>query len=170
MTAKLAEATVDDATSIADLFSVSFVETFGHLYAAGDLAAFLASKAPTDFAAELTDPAFHFQLARSVEGTLLGFVKLGPPDFPIETPPDTIELRQLYVLESATGQGVGAKLMDWATSRARSLGARHLQLSVYIDNNRARRLYSKRGYTEIASYKFMVGNHADEDLIMRAAL
>jgi ribosomal protein S18 acetylase RimI-like enzyme len=166
----LREVTEADAPLIAALFRESFTETFGHLYAAEDLAAFLASKTPADFAREIADPAFHFQLAVSADGNPLGFVKLGPPDFPVETPPGTIELRQIYVIERATGQGIGAKLMDWATDRARLIGARHLQLSVFIDNARARRFYEKRGFSVIASYKFMVGNHADEDLIMRAPL
>jgi len=170
MTATLTDASMADAATIAALFRASFTETFGHLYAPENLAAFLATKTAADFALELADPAFHFQLARVADGTALGFVKLGPPDFPVETPPGTIELRQIYVLEAATGQGIGTMLMDWATAHARTLGASHLQLSVYIDNHRARRFYAKRGYIEIASYKFMVGNHADEDIIMRAAL
>ena len=158
-----------DAPLIATLFEQSFIEAFGHLYAPEDLAAFLATKTQADFAREIGDPTFHFQLA-SRDADPVGFVKLGPPDFPVETPPATIELRQLYVLDRATGQGFGARLMDWATAAARATGAEHLQLSVYIDNHRARCFYERRGFTAIASYKFMVGNHADEDLIMRLAL
>ncbi|WP_309611854.1 GNAT family N-acetyltransferase [Sphingomonas sp.] len=170
MTMILTDAALADAHEIADLFGVSFTETFGHLYAPSDLALFLAGKTAADFAHELADPSFHFQFARDSTGAAVGFVKLGPPDFPIASPPDTIELRQIYVLERTTGQGIGASLMDWATDRARGVGARHLQLSVYIDNHRARRFYEKRGYVRIASYRFMVGNHADEDIIMRVAL
>ena len=166
----LRDVTEADATLVADLFRDSFTETFGHLYAPEDLAVFLASKTPADFTLEIADPAFHFQVAGGAEGKPLGFVNLGPPNFPIETPPGTIELRQIYVLEHATGQGVGAALMDWAIDRAQVSGARHLQLSVYIDNARARRFYEKRGFAVIVSYTFMVGNHADEDIIMRAAL
>ena len=158
-----------DAPLIATLFEQSFVEAFSQLYAAEDLAAFLATKTRADFAREIADPTFHFQIARR-DADPVGFVKLGPPDFPVATPPATIELRQIYVLDRATGQGTGARLMDWATATARATGARHLQLSVYIDNHRARRFYERRGFTAIASYKFMVGNHADEDLIMRLAL
>ena len=170
MTVRFGSPTVADAQTIAELFRTSFIETFGHLYAAEDLASFLAGKSAADFAGELGDPAFHFQLAITDDATALGFVRLGPPDFPVEALPGTIQLHQIYVLEAATGQGVGARLMDWATERARNLGASHLQLSVYVDNHRARRFYAKRNYHEIASYKFMVGNHADEDIIMRRAL
>ncbi|MEO7787010.1 MAG: GNAT family N-acetyltransferase [Sphingomicrobium sp.] len=170
MTALLTEATSADAALVAALFRTSFTETFAHLYAPEDLAAFLATKTPADFARELADPAFHFQLARAADDTAIGFVKLGPPDFPVETPPDTIELRQIYVLEAAIGQGVGARLMDWAMTHARSIGARHMQLSVFIDNHRARRLYERNGFAAVGIYTFMVGSQADEDIILRAAL
>ena len=166
----LRDVAIADASMVADLFRASFVETFGNLYASEDLATFLASRTAADFAREIADPAFHFQLAADDDGAPLGFIKLGPPDFPVETPPRTIELRQVYVLERATGQGIGALLMDWATDRGRASGASHLQLSVYIDNHRARRFYEKRGFTVIAAYRFMVGSHADEDVIMRLAL
>ena len=43
-------------------------------------------------------------------------------------------------------------------------------LSVYVDNHRARRFYERYGFEEIGTYAFMVGNHADEDHLMRLVL
>ena len=160
---------IDQAGLVASLFRESFVETFGHLYAAEDLAAFLAEKTEAAFAREISDPSFAFVLASEGDDPI-GFAKLGPPELPVETPPATIELRQIYVLERATGRGVGAQLMDWATQTAKVRQADHLQLSVYVDNHRARRFYARRGFVEIGPYHFMVGNHADEDIVMRLAL
>ena len=45
-----------------------------------------------------------------------------------------------------------------------------MTLSVYVDNHRARRFYEKRGFEEVGQYKFMVGNHEDDDRIMRVKL
>ena len=170
MMVTLAPVTLADAPVIAALYRESFTQTFGHLYAAEDLADFLSGKTAAAFAAEIADPDFHFRMARDQTGAPLGFAKLGPPDLPVETPPATIELRQIYVLEKATGSGVGAQLMAWVMATARAVPARHLQLSVYVDNHRARRFYAKRGFVEIASYHFMVGKHADHDIVMRLAL
>ena len=37
-------------------------------------------------------------------------------------------------------------------------------------NHRARRFYERYGFEEIGVYTFMVGDHADEDHLMRLAL
>ena len=162
-------ATIADAPAIAALFAETFTATFGALYAPHNLAAFLGRVTPDAFAAEIADTAFAFRLAE-VDGALAGFIKLGPPDLPGDTPPATIELRQLYVLSPWHGAGIAAALTDWAFAEARVRQARHMQLSVYIDNHRARRFYEKRGFVEVGQYRFMVGDHADDDRIIRVVL
>ena len=65
------------------------------------------------------------------------------------------------------GSGVAAGLMDRALELVRRKRARHVQLSVYVDNLRARRFYERYGFEVVGKYDFMVGSHADEDLILR---
>jgi len=158
-----------DGAKIADLFRTSFIATFGHLYASEDLDTFLDGVTAEAFEAELADPEFVFRLAED-SGELAGFTKLGPDNLPGETLPSTIELYQLYVLEAWQGSGIARELMDRAIAEARRRGARHLTLTVYIDNHRARRFYERHGFEEVGKYVFMVGNHADDDRIMRLAL
>ena len=162
-------ATHEDVPAIADLFRRAFTATFGHLYAPEDLATFLGGKTDAVFAAELANPDYAFVVAPG-ERALLGFLKLGPTTLPGDTPPGTIELHQLYVDEAAKGGGIGPALYDWALAEARGRGARHMQLSVFIDNHRARAFYARRGFTKVCDYHFMVGNHADHDEVMRVAL
>ncbi len=57
--------------------------------------------------------------------------------------------------------------MKWALEEAARRGARELILSVYVDNHRARRFYERYGFEAVGRYDFMVGTHADEDLILR---
>jgi diamine N-acetyltransferase len=149
-----------DAALIADLFARSFCETFAHL---------LGQVNAEAFAAELSDPSFDIRIAEA-DGIAVGFAKLGKASLPVETPPDTLELWQIYVLNAWQGSGIGPKLFDWAAARARDRGARHLQLTVFVDNHRAKAFYERRGFAEVGRYDFMVGNHADEDIIMRVAL
>lgn len=158
--------TVADAEPIAELFDRSFTETFGHLYRAEDLQQFLSTKTADKFRDELADQCFHFIVAGD-GGQLAGYVKLGPPELPVETPPDTVELCQLYVDRAWHGSGIAAALMNRALARVRGQGGRHVQLSVYIDNHRARRFYERYGFDEVGRYDFMVGKHADEEVVLR---
>ena len=163
------DAGLDDAALVADLFARSFVETFGHLYARDDLDSFLSGVTAEAFAAEIGNPEFALRIAED-SGTAIGFAKLGPPGLPIDTPPGTLELWQIYVLKPWHGQGVAHQLYGWAESEARSRGGTHLQLTVYIDNHRARRFYDRYGFSAVGRYDFMVGTQADEDIIMRKPL
>jgi ribosomal protein S18 acetylase RimI-like enzyme len=163
------DAAIADAALIADLFARSFCETFAHLYKPEDLAAFLDGVTAEAFEVELSDPSFEIRIAEA-DGTAVGFAKLGSPSLPVETPPDTLELWQIYVLSGWQGSGIGPALFDWAAGRARNRGGRHLQLTVYVDNHRAKAFYERRGFSEVGRYDFMVGNHADEDIIMRSPL
>lgn len=60
--------------------------------------------------------------------------------------------------------------MEWVFAEARVRGADELFLSVFVDNQRARRFYQRRGFIDVGPYHFMVGNQADEDVVMKVAL
>lgn len=166
MTLAYRAATSPDAEAIADVFRTSFVDTFGHLYREDDLRNFLLSKTADRFRAEIDDPRYAFRLAEDA-GKIVGYVKLGPPELPIDAPPQTVELCQLYVLKDWHGAGIAAALMDWTLERAAAQKAEHIQLSVYVDNHRARRFYERYDFHAVGRYDFMVGSHADEDIILR---
>ena len=163
------DATADDLPTIDHVFRTSFCETFAHLYRPGDLAAFLAKFTPDAWAEEFHDPRYRFRLAEA-DGEVVGFLKLGPSSLPIETDRRAIELRQIYVLKNHHGSGIAAALTDWAIGEARRQGFEELYLTVYVDNHRARRFYDRYGFEAVGRYDFMVGEQADEDIIMRKTL
>jgi ribosomal protein S18 acetylase RimI-like enzyme len=158
-----------DLLAIDALFRTSFADTFAHLYKPADLAAFFANFTPAAWAEEMADERYAFRLAED-DGQLVGFVKLGPPSVPVESRVDRLELRQIYLQKEWHGQGIAQQLMDWAIAEAKQRDARELYLTVYVDNDRARRVYERYGFQPVGRYDFMVGNHADEDIIMRLAL
>ena len=162
-------ASAKDADTLAELGATTFTHTFGHLYEPDDLAVFLKSHSPEAWEKELTDPAFAVRVAE-VDGRMVGYAKLGPPHLPFEPRGEAAELRQLYLVEEMKGQGVAHALMDWVIDRARDRRADHLYLSVFTDNHRARRFYEKLGFEAEGTYHFMVGNHADDDIVMRLKL
>lgn len=158
-----------DASALDHVFRTTFCDTFGHLYRAQDLASFLGKFTPEAWASELDDPAFAFRIAEA-GGEAIGYAKLGPLRLPVEAAGPGLELYQLYLLKDWHGAGVANELLDWCIAEARSRGARQLYLTVYVDNHRARRFYERRGFVVEGPYAFMVGEQADEDLIMRLAL
>jgi ribosomal protein S18 acetylase RimI-like enzyme len=166
---KFRDATAGDLPAIDRVFRRSFCDTFAHLSHPDDLAAFFAKFGPDAWAGEFADPRYRFRVAE-VEGEIVGYLKLGPSALPIETDKRAVELRQIYVLKQHHGSGIAAALSDWAIDEARRRGFEELYLTVYVDNHRARRFYDRYGFEAVGRYDFMVGNHADEDIVMRKAL
>ena len=162
-------ATEQDAEAIDRVFRASFCATFAHLYRPDDLAAFLKQFTLDAWRTELTDAAYAFEVAE--DGTqIVGYAKLGPLKIPVATDGAAILLSQLYVAPDQLGAGIGAVLMDRAIAEARRRGNDELYLTVFIDNDRARRFYERYGFEVVGRYQFMVGSQADEDVIMRKAL
>ena len=169
MTFTYREATAADAATLDRIFDASFCDTFAHLYRPQDLEAFLSSFGVADWEAQLGDPAYAVRIAEA-DGSAVGYIKLGPLKLDIEPRGRAILLDQLYILKGFHGAGIAHALMDWAVEEARRRGADEMYLTVYVDNLRARRFYDRYGFEVVGRYDFMVGNHADEDVIMRKRL
>lgn len=165
-------ATPADAAALAELGARSFVVKFGHLYRPEDLETFLSeSHTESKAAKEIADPRMRVVLAEG-DGKLLGFCKLvmacGWPEH--ARGQWVIELKQLYTDPEATGQGIGARLMDWALEEAARFGADEIQLSVYSDNPGAQKFYSRYGFEKTADIHFMVGEQRDEEFLFGKVL
>jgi GNAT superfamily N-acetyltransferase len=163
------DATPADLQAIDRVFRESFCDTFAHLYATSDLDQFLAKFTSAAWRAEYDDPRFRFRVAEA-DGQVVGYAKLGPLTLPVDADVPAIELRQLYILKAYHGAGIAHALMDWALGQAPLVGAREVYLTVFTENHRARRFYDRYGFEAVGRYAFMVGTHADEDIIMRKRL
>jgi ribosomal protein S18 acetylase RimI-like enzyme len=169
MTITYRDAIPADAAALDHIFDTVFCDTFAHLYRTEDLNAFLSGFGVADWERQLGDPGFVCRIAES-DGKPIGYLKLGPLKLPVETDLSSMLLDQLYVLKEHHGAGIAKELIDWALAEAKRRGAEALYLTVYVDNHRAKRLYERYGFEDVGRYAFMVGNHADEDIIMRKAL
>ncbi len=158
-----------DGAAVSGLFRSAFTATFAHLYSQENLDYLLAQRSPESFEALVNDGEWAFRLAEE-DGVLLGYTMLGPNELPGELIGPTWELHHLYLDEAAKGRGISEVLMEWGKDEARARGYEYLQLSVFIDNHRARRFYDKRGWVEVGKYEYRVGDHVDDDRVMRLAL
>lgn len=169
MTITYRDATAADAATLDRIFDASFCDTFAHLYRPEDLDSFLSSFGIDDWEAQLDDSAYAFRIAEA-DGQAVGYLKLGPLKLPVQTARSAILLDQLYILKEYHGVGIAHGLMDWALAEAATRGVEEMYLTVFTENHRARRFYDRYGFIPVGRYDFMVGSHADEDIIMMKAL
>jgi ribosomal protein S18 acetylase RimI-like enzyme len=170
---ELRPATLDDVPALAALGRESFTAAFGHLYRPDDLAAFLAEVHDEGVVAgEIAASTCRHRLAADNHGALLGYCKLRYPSKLSEhsRAADPLELSQLYCAGEATGQGVGAALIDWALEQATLGGHDAIHLSVYSGNHGAQRFYARYGFAKIADTIFKVGEQLDEEFLFEKAL
>jgi diamine N-acetyltransferase len=159
-----------DGEALAQIARRIFTETFGTLYRQEDLAAYLASAYGEDgLIGVLRDPAYQVRLA-IVEDRIVGYCTMGPVGFPGDWPARAVELHNLYILGPWQGAGIAPVLMDWGLDWARGRDASEIVLSVFVDNHRAKKFYQRYGFVEFGKYAFMVGNHQDDDRLMRLTL
>ncbi|URW75338.1 GNAT family N-acetyltransferase [Sphingomonas donggukensis] len=161
-----------DGPELSAMAQRCFTDTFGSLYRASDLAAFLDRAFGADgLPSQIGAPDFAIRLATD-DGRIVGFAKVGPNALPFPQAEDAnaVELYQLYVLGGYQGEGVGPALMDWAIAEARTRAADTLALSVYVDNHRAQAFYRRYGFVDVGRFDFPVGEHVDEDRLMVLAL
>lgn len=169
----LRPAFLSDAPALAALGRDSFVAAFGHLYRDEDLRAFLTEcYDEAAVAREIADPAFRHCLAADESGALAGFCKLKfPSGYAAHSDAARpVALQQLYTDPARIGQGIGARLMDWALAEAAALGADAVQLSVWSENLGAQRFYARYGFARIADIAFFVGSHRDDEFLLELRL
>ena len=162
------KAGVSDSEKLAALGAASFTETFAHLYSAENLARFLEGHhSEPVWRTALADPAVDVWIAEDASGRALAYMQTAPCSLPApDLEADAGELSRLYVLAEAQGLGLGRALLDIGLRiLEQKFGAAYL--SVWSENIRAQRIYEARGFRKVADYKYMVGDHADDEWIMK---
>ncbi|HEY2481632.1 MAG TPA: N-acetyltransferase [Caulobacteraceae bacterium] len=157
-----------DARLVAALGARTFADTFGHLYAPQDLAAFLeAAHTPEKVAGELAAPHMAVWLAETAGGPV-GYALAGACGLPHpEVTAGCGEIKRIYVLDEAQGAGLGARLMDEALAWLAAEGRAPVWLGVWSQNLAAQRFYVRYGFSKVGEYDFHVGAQVDHEFIMR---
>lgn len=167
---RIRRANVDDATVLSDLASRTFTETFGHLYPAEDLSAFLADAYAVDKQRViLAHPDYAVWLLED-EGVAVGHAAAGPCGLPhADVAKGDGELKRLYVLASHQNGGWGGKLFAEVERWLLRDGPRTLWIGVWSENFGAQRFYERQGFARVGGYKFAVGKTLDDEFILRRA-
>ena len=183
----LRRATPEDAEALSVLASTCYIQTFGQLYSSADLDRFIhEAYSPEVLRVELADPArptWLFFLEKSEadatvpgstdartasEGKLIGYVTVCPAHLPHpEVKEGDGEVQRLYLLREYQGGGRGSMMLRHAIDYLLADGPRPLWIGVFSENLGAQRLYGRHGFKLVGEYKFMVGDHADREFILR---
>ena len=106
--------------------------------------------------------------ASSAPRTPIGYVTACPANLPHpDVAPGDGEIQRLYILQGHQGGGRGTLLLNTALEWLERDGPRTLWIGVWSENYGAQRFYARHGFEIVGEYSFMVGNHADRELITR---
>ena len=161
-------ATPDDAGVVSQLATRTFTETFGHLYPAEDLQAFLRdSYSVAKQAVILGHPDYAIWLLER-DGEAVGHAAAGPCGLPHpEVAAGDGELKRLYVLKDCQNGGWGGRLLGAALDWLQRDGPRTLWIGVWSGNLGAQRFYARHGFERVGDYEFPVGRVRDHEFILR---
>ena len=106
--------------------------------------------------------------ASSASHVPIGYVTACPAHLPHpDVAPGDGEIQRLYILQGHQGGGRGTHLLKTALEWLERDGPRTLWIGVWSENYGAQRFYARHGFEIVGDYSFMVGNHADHELITR---
>jgi GNAT superfamily N-acetyltransferase len=169
---RMRRTTQADASALSLVASAAFLETYATVLEGADLVAHCLKHNTADtFAAWTNDPATIVTIAEIEPGHApIGYTVLTTPDFPIDTQPNDIELRRIYVLAQMHGTGLGAALMAQAIKDAAAVQRQRILLGVWEHNHRAHAFYERQGFARIGSRQFTVGTAVHDDPVYARTL
>lgn len=161
------KANTADAQVLSDLALKIFLDTFGPQNTPEDLEIHRKKSYSREIQlSEINDPSLTYLIAE-VDGKAAGFAMIGLPRSEscsrFEKP---IELFRFYVDKEWHGKGIAQPLMHECEIVARSLGARTICLSVWLENPRAIRFYEKIGFRKEGTQPYILGNDVQTDWVM----
>jgi diamine N-acetyltransferase len=159
----------DEAAAVARLAAGTLRAAFERDISAVHLERYLASSFTTAQAvAELSDPLVRLLVVEEA-GEVGGYAKLqlGPAPGAVRAA-RPIELVRMYLLPAWYGRGAGDALMKHTLGAARALACDVLWLKVWDRNDRARRFYARRGFSDVGEASLaLVPGVAESTLGMR---
>lgn len=164
--------TDSDAIALSTVAAATFLETYAGIVDGKDILYHCGTThQPASYVRLLADPTRKLFLAEIDEGVApIGFMLMGPPDLPVATDADDMELTRIYALHRFHGEGLGQAMMDTAIETAKAAGAKRLLLAVYSRNARALAFYGRNGFKQVGTRVFHVGDNGYDDYVLAKTL
>lgn len=170
-TLTLRRATAEDAAKLALIGSATFLAAFAHDHPGDALVVHCRDQhSEARYATWAESPDAALWILETRLGAPIGYALLDKPALGMDTRPDDVELKRIYVLPGWQSGGQGQTLLDAVIAEARSRGAGRLLLCVYEANSRAQAFYLRQGFERVGTQIFMVGDTAFTDYVMALRL
>ena len=108
-----------------------------------------------------TDPASRYYIVADDDGVIAGYGGL------LAQGGGQADVVTLAVAEHRWGEGIGSALLDGLLTEAGRRGCTEIFLEVRVDNDRAQRLYRRRGFTDIGIRRAYYQPSGTDALVMR---
>lgn len=148
---EIGQITINDAQNLATLQAATFRQAYADVHTAQEIETYCRTHYTLENARK------ELSLAETV--CCIGWLASKPSGYylvkhhacPIPLEGISSELKQIYVLSSAYGKGLGAALFDHAVTAVRSSGSKWVWLCVSDINYRAQAFYMKLGFAKVGS-------------------
>ena len=149
----------NSAAELSNLCTTSFADAYQGVNSEADIKAYCEKNySMTKVKANLSNPDVIYKVSYREE-TAVGFFMIQNQICPVTLDDNAIELKQIYVLASEFGTGLGKQLLDEVIRCARQLNKKWIWLSVSDLNTRAKSFYHKHGFEPIGAAPILeVGN------------
>jgi ribosomal-protein-alanine N-acetyltransferase len=108
-----------------------------------------------------TDPVSRYYIVADDDGVITGYGGL------LAQRGGQADVLTLAVAEHRWGEGIGSALLDGLLTEAARRGCTEIFLEVRVDNDRAQRLYRRRGFTDIGLRRGYYQPSGTDALVMR---
>ena len=149
----------------------TFAETFAESNSSENMAKYLEEAYSHEkLNSELNKPNSFFYFAL-LDEKVIGYLKLNMGSSQTELKDnDALEIERIYVLKDFHGKKVGQLLFDKAIQVAIEQQVSYVWLGVWENNKRALQFYTKNGFVEFDQHKFVLGDEAQTDIMMKLEL
>jgi len=165
---RITKATIQNAKQLAPIAKEAFLTAHGHSASKEDIDNYVTINfSERNFISEISNPDNHYYLIYH-ENKLAGYSKTT-----LNTTNENIALEnvtymsRLYLLKEFYGLQLGKKLFDFNIEFSKRHKQQGIWLAVWIENERAIKFYTKKGFSIVGKYNFRISEtHTNPNHIM----
>ena len=142
---------IERAHQLANLQIATFREAYSDVHSPENIGAYCKANYTTALAGADLAAGETLCCLGLVDSAALGYYLIKHVDCPIHLDSSSSELKQIYVLRSAYGRGLGRSLYEHAVAAVAAAGRKWIWLCVSDINYRAQAFYRKLGFAKLGA-------------------